>query len=401
MNRPLSGIRVIDCTFFVAGPSCGKCLYEWGAEVIKVEPPTGDPGRSHDPKAFNKDVGFDNQNYGKKGIVINMKDPEGAKLMLELISTADVFLTSYRPNALKKLGLDYESLHARFPKLIWAEVNGFGDEGPDADAPGFDTVAYWARSGLMNDFVEAGHPIVIPPVGFGDLNAGATLAGGIAAALYGREKTGKGEKVMISLYGQAIYNLGWIVADVQKGSKYPKTRTRPTFPLMNGFKCKDGKWIFMAIIEHGRYYESVMKLIGREDLINEEKYKDFFNAIRNCPEFTAILDEGFAKYTQAEWAQMLTEADIAYSTVRQTEEILSDPQALENNYIQEYEFRDGSKSMVATGPLKFGTVEAEPLAPAPRRGGEDTVELMKSLNYSEEQIRDMAEKKIVQAIWKD
>lgn len=401
MNRPLEGIRVIDCTFFVAGPSCGKCLYEWGAEVIKVEPPAGDPGRSRNPNDADRDTGFDNQNYGKKGIVIDMKTPDGTKLMLELIATADVFMTSYRPNALKKLGLDYETLHQCFPRLIWAEVNGFGDEGPDADAPGFDTVAYWARSGLMNDYVERGTPIVIPPVGFGDLNAGATLAGGIAAALYGREKTGVGEKVMLSLYGQAIYNSGWTLVDVQKGSQYPKTRTRPTFPLMNGFKCKDGKWIFMAVIEHGRYYESIMKLIGREDLINEEKYKDFFNAIRNCPEFTAILDEGFAKYTQDEWTKMLTEADIAHSTVRQTVEILSDPQAIENNYIQEYTYRDGSKNMFATCPVKFGTVEANALAQAPRRGGEDTVELMEQLNYTREQIKELAEKKVVQAIWKD
>ena len=252
MNRPLAGIKVVDCTFFIAGPSCGKCLAEWGADVIKVEPPKGDPCRTKIP-GDQRDVQFENVNNCKKGIVIDSKTEQGYQLLLDLIGTADVFITSYRTNALKKLGLDYETLHTKFPKLIWAQVNGFGDEGPDADAPGFDTVAYWARSGLMNDFVEPGAPIVIPPVAFGDLSAGVTLAGGIAAALYSRNQTGQGEKVMVSLYGQAIFSLGYALAQTQMGLQLPTSRKTPSFPMMNAFQCKDGKWSYMAIIEHERY----------------------------------------------------------------------------------------------------------------------------------------------------
>ena len=243
-----------------------------------------------------------------------------------------MFLTSYRTNALKKLGLDYESLSKEFPKLVWAQVNGFGDEGPDADAPGFDTVAYWARSGLMNDFVETGTPIIIPPVGFGDANAGVTLAGGIAAALYEREKTGHGDKVMLSLYGQAIYNLGHTIVDIQQhDGVYPKSRTWPAVP--------DGKWIYMAVLEHDRYYASVMKLIDREDLVDDRRFKSIFGAAINCPAFTAILDEGFMKYTQEEWIAKLTEADIAFSPVCQTADIVNDPQAIENNFVRDYTYR--------------------------------------------------------------
>lgn len=400
MNRPLQGIRVIDCTFFIAGPSCGKCLAEWGAEVIKIEPPTGDPARSKRP-GDQRNVIFENYNNSKKGVVINSKTPEGAKLMLELIATADVFLTSYRTKALVKLGLDYETLHQKFPRLVWAQVNGFGDEGPDADAPGFDTVAYWARSGLMNDFVEKGSPVVIPPVAFGDADAGSNLAGGIAAALYAREKTGVGDKVMISLYSQAIYNLGYALVQTQEGVKFPTTRKKPPFPLMNTFQCKDGRWIYVAILEHTRFYGVVMKLIGREDLVEDERFRELPQAIKNCPALTDILDEGFLKYTQAEWDDLLTKADIAHSTIRQTAEILEDAQAIENCYVQPFTYRDGSKGFQATGPIKFGTIDLDARTNAPRRGGEDTVEVLKTLNYSEAQIRDMAEKNIVQAIWKD
>ena len=401
MNKPLSNIRVIDCTFYVAGPSCGKCLSEWGAEVIKIEPPTGDPGRTVIP-GDTQDSDFENYNNTKKGIVINMKNPEGVVVLKKLLATADVFLTSYRTNALKKLGLDYESLSKEFPKPVWAQVNGFGDEGPDADAPGFDTVAYWARSGLMNDFVETGTPIIIPPVGFGDANAGVTLAGGIAAALYEREKTGHGDKVMLSLYGQAIYNLGHTIVDIQQhDGVYPKSRTWPAVPLMNSFKCKDGKWIYMAVLEHDRYYASVMKLIDREDLVDDRRFKSIFGAAINCPAFTAILDEGFMKYTQEEWIAKLTEADIAFSPVCQTADIVNDPQAIENNFVRDYTYRDGTSGKIAMGPIQFGNIELDEFTNAPRRGGEDTVEIMEGLGYTKEQIKELVELKAVKAIWKD
>ena len=399
LNKPLEGIRVIDSTFFVAGPSCGKTLAEWGAEVIKVEPPKGDPVRIKGLE--NHDFYYGNYNANKKGIIIDSKTEEGAKLMDELIATADVFLTSYRTKALVKLGLDYETLSRRYPKLIYAQITGYGDEGPDADLPGFDTAAYWARSGLMSDFVEPGSNIVNPPVGFGDLSAGAVMAGGIGAALYAREKTGKGDKVMLSLYGLSIFCLNYAVTEVQNSGVYPKTRLEPTFPLMNSFKCKDGKWIYMSILDHDRYYPVLMKLIDREDLVDHPVYKTIYKAYTVKKELTQILDEGFLRYTQEEWAQKLTEADIAFSVVRQVKDILTDEQAIENGYLQSLTYRDGTTNQFAAGPVKFGDTTLEPLRNAPRLEGEDTVEIMESLHYSRERIKELADKKVVRAIWKD
>ncbi len=396
MNKPLTGIRVIDCTFFAAGPSCGRTLAEWGAEVIKIEPPGGEP--NHDRRNPDKDIAFEAYNYGKKDIVINSKDPKGYQLMMDLIATADVFMTSYRTVALKKLGLDYETLSAKYPRLVWGSINGFGDEGPDAEAPGFDTVAYWAKSGLMNDFVSKGAPIVIPPVAFGDMSAGATLAGGIAAALFSREKTGRGDKVMVSLYGLAVYGLTSPLSAVQRQSNvFPGDRTQPAIALMNSYKCKDGKWVYMAVLEYERYFPVLMKLIGREDLINDPILSNRVSAYDHRPELTAVMDEGFSKYTQDEWCEMLTKADIAFSTVRQVADIPGDPQALANNYIAEYTYRDGSKEMYTTSPVKFGSIDLDALPPAPRTG-EDTVAILRDLGYSEEQVGQMIASGVVQAV---
>ena len=376
------------------------CLADWGAEVIKVEPPKFDPGRSKDPNDTNE-ASFNAYNRGKKGIIINSKDPDGDALMHKLIASADVFLTSYRTDALVRMGLDWESLHAKYPKLVWAQVNGFGDEGPDAAAPGFDTVAYWARSGATADFVQEGAPIIIPPVAFGDVNSGAVLAGGIAAALYGRDRTGVGEKVMVSLYGNALYNMTYPIYDVQTGGHYPKRRTDVAIPMMNSFLCKDGRWIYMAVLEYDRYYPTIMRLIGREDLLTDESFNTAAAGTAHKAQLTAILDEGFLKHTQAEWDQILTEADIAHSTIRTISEALTDAQALDNKYIFERTLRDGKTKMkYVASPVKFGNVEIPDVCLAPRRG-EDTVELMRGLGYSDESIREMAERGVVKAIFKD
>lgn len=252
----------------------------------------------------------------------------------------------------------------------------------------------------MADFVQEGQPIIIPPVAFGDVNSGAVLAGGIAAALYGRTKTGEGEKVMVSLYGQALYNMTYPVYDVQNGGTYPKSRTSAAIAMMNSFKCKDDKWIYMAILEYERYYPTVMKLIGREDLLEDPRFCTSAAGKQNQVELTAILDKGFLKYTRDEWDELLTKADIAHSTVRTIEESLTDPQALENNYIIERTVRGGGKLKISQTPVKFGTIEDDGFSLAPRRG-EDTVEIMRSLHYTDEQIHEMAEEGIVQAIFKD
>ncbi|EQE32323.1 coA-transferase III family protein, partial [Clostridioides difficile CD22] len=248
LNKPLEGVKVIDLTYFVAGPGTSKILADWGADVIKVEPSFGDPGRKTGatmtmPIDDYNNPFYSTYNSNKRGLSINLKSETGIEIMDKLLSEANVFVSSYRTGALKRLGLDYESLSKKHPHLIWGQINGFGDFGPAKDNAGFDTVAFWARSGAMLDIAEKDTSPINPPIAFGDATTSCSLSGGICAALYQQAKTGKGQKVMASLFGQAIWNASSLLASTQFSDEYPKTRKNAISPVINSYRCKDGKWI--------------------------------------------------------------------------------------------------------------------------------------------------------------
>lgn len=395
MNKPLEGVKVIDLTYFVAGPGTARILADWGADVIKVEPSFGDPGRktgaTMNMPVIDDEINpfYSVYNCNKKGLSINLKEEKGLEIMDELLKDANVFLSSYRTGALNRLGLDYETLSKKHPHLIWAQINGFGDYGPAKDNPGFDTVAFWARSGAMIDTAEKGTTIN-PPIGFGDATTSCSLAGGICAALYEQQKTGKGQKVMVSLFSQAIWNLSALVASTQYGDEYPKTRKNAISPVINSYRCKDDKWIFLSILEHERYYNDLCDVIDRPDLKDHIDFSTTTKGKENARELISIIDEGFSKYTQEEMVQKLTEKDIAHERIQHVKEVLEDPQALENNYIYEVENRDKSKTLMAMTPVKFNNIEVNLNNDAPTVG-EHNDEILANLGYSEEDIAKLYE----------
>lgn len=392
MNKPLKGVKVIDLTYFVAGPGTARILADWGADVIKVEPSFGDPGRKtgmtmNMPAINNKANPFYSiYNYNKKGLSINLKNKDGLKIMDELLKESNVFLSSYRTGALKRLGLDYETLSKKYPHIIWAQINGFGDYGPAKDNPGFDTVAFWARSGAMIDIAEKGTTIN-PPIGFGDATTSCSLAGGICAALYEQQKTGKGQKVMVSLFSQAIWNLSALIASTQYEDEYPKTRKNAISPVINSYKCKDDKWIFLSILEHERYYNDLCDVIDRPDLKDNPNFSTTIKGKENSKELIAIIDQGFNRYTQEEMVQKLKNKDIAHEKIQHIKEVLEDPQALENNYIYEVENKDKSKTLMAMTPIKFNNIEVNLNNDAPTIG-QDNEDILTNLGYTKEDIEN-------------
>lgn len=399
MNQPLKGVKVIDLTYFVAGPGSARILADWGADVIKVEPDFGDPGRKTgatmtmpvDDNASNPFYSVYNCN--KRGISINLKEEKGLEIMDRLLKDANVFISSYRTGALKRLGLDYETMSKKHPHIIWGQINGFGDYGPAKDNPGFDTVAFWARSGAMIDIAEVG-TTVNPAIGFGDATTSCSLAGGICAALYEQQKTGKGQKVMVSLFGQAIWNLSALIGSTQFDDKYPKTRKNSISPVINSYKCKDDKWIFLSILEHERYYSALLEAIQREDLLEDARFNTTLEAKKNAPEFIKIIDEGFIKFTRDEMVERLERLDIAHEKIQHVQEVLTDPQAIANNYVFEFENRDKSKNMMASTPVKFGNIEVNIDKDAPTIGQHND-EVLKEIGYSDEEIKEFYEKNIL------
>lgn len=394
-NKPLKGVKVIDLTYFIAGPGTAKILADWGADVIKVEPSFGDPGRKTGagmtmPVTDDINPLYNTYNANKKGLSLNLKTEEGLRILYELLKDANVFVSSYRTGALKRLGLDYDTLKVKFPHLIWAQINGFGDFGPAKDNAGFDTVAFWARSGAMLDLAEKDTTPLNPIIGFGDATTSGTLAGGISAALYHQLKTGEGQKVMVSLFGQAIWSASAAIASTQFADEYQKTRKNAISPVINSYCCKDNNWIFLSILEHERYFGTLCKVFGREDLIENEKFATTLAAKENGAELISILDKEFKKFTQDEIVKMFTEVDIAHERIQHVKDIVKDEQALANNYVHKFKYRNGEETYLASTPIKFGDIDVDIKCVAPKVG-EHGAEILGELGYNKEEIEKLIE----------
>ncbi|MGI5973393.1 MAG: CaiB/BaiF CoA transferase family protein [Oscillospiraceae bacterium] len=409
MFQPLKGVKVIDLTYFIAGPGTAKILADWGADVIKVEPSFGDPGRStgatmSTPTEPDCNPFYTAYNANKRGISLNLKSAEGTDILDKMLETADVFLTSYRTGALKRLGLDYKSLSEKHPHIVWAQINGFGDFGPAKDNAGFDTVAFWARSGAMIDITEKDTSPVNPLIGFGDATTSCSLSGGIAAALYQKAKTGKGCKVMVSLFAQAIWSESAGMVSTQYGDEYPKTRLNPGSPVMDTFRSSDNKWFYMSILEPDRYNDALMKELGRDDLVGDPRYCTAAASKAHSAEMVEILSAEFGKHTMDEIRGMFARADIAYDCVQHIKEVLDDPQALENLYLVPVKNNDGTVTKQPMTPIRFALSEPtciEDIAPTVDRQapkiGEHTVEVLKEYGYTDDQIAGFLDSGVVTA----
>lgn len=270
---PLAGVKVVELCEWVAAPACVRCLSEMGATVIKVEPPYGDAQRTQGPgfgceQTDLEDPTIDLNNTNKNFVSINLKNEEGMKFMKKLLADADIFVNNLRDKALNKMGLDYETLHKEFPTLIWAQMRGYGEYGPEKDSPGFDAVCWAARGGVANVFREDGESPAIAPQAFGDYNVGHMLATGIVSALFNRTRTGKGEKVVTNLYAGAIWGGNIGICATQFGAPYPKSRLHVPNPFNNTYRTYDDKWIYICMPQYDKYYPMMMGLFDHEDQID-------------------------------------------------------------------------------------------------------------------------------------
>lgn len=386
MKKPLEGIKVLDLSTYVAGPGTAAVLADWGADVIKIEGPKPEEGRKTGisvgcPIDDDCNPYYGSVNVGKRAISLNLKTDKGKDIMGKLLETADVFVTNVRARALVRLGLDWETLHEKYPRLIFAHAQGFGENGPQKDDPGYDTVAFWAKCGLMTDLGE-GEPLV-PVWGFADGFTNPILAGGIAAALFGRSVTGEGSKVMCSLYALGVYGLHTAVASTQYGDKFPRSRKNPSSPMANTYKCADDEWIMISNFDDRLYPVFLDKICGRPDLAEDPAYNNQGAYPEKNAEVVPIADAGFAKLASTEMSELLKECGIANTILGHFKDIAHDPQAIANNYVVPYTHRNGTTTMMSKPPVKFDDYTVNEILPYPNFA-EHTAEVLGEIGITDE-----------------
>ncbi len=407
MNKPLDGIRVIELSTFIAVPACARFFADNGADVIKIEAAGGDSvrwngtseGRPDDPY---ENTTFDLENANKRGVVLNLKTPEGKRIFSDLLSGADVFLTNWRPQALERMGLTYELLHEKYPSLVYGTLTGFGDRGPDKDLPGYDFTAYWARGGFMDSLRQKDEwPINLIP-GMGDHQAGMFLAAGVMAALFGAAKTGQGERVSVNLLHSSVWVQSIMVQAAQYteiGQKYPISRRTANNPFNCAYKTLDGRFMQISMPPFDMFYPKFMPLIGRADLVGDPRYT-MANITENGlhAEFIDILTEAFERKTAAQWDEIFTKNDIPHAVAQSWEEVLADPQARAADVFYEMDYPRGVTRSLVRQPVFIGD-ELPPYKKAPLLG-EHSEQVLREMGYSDEELSKLHSLGVY-ATWED
>ena len=395
---PLAGVKIVELADWVAGPAGVRMLGEFGAEIIKVENPKGDPQRTQcwgfgGRNTERCDPTYENVNANKDWISLNLKTEEGMAIMMDLLAEADVFVNGLRNKALIKLGLDWETLHEKFPRLIWAQMRGYGEWGEMRDEPGYDAVCWGARGGVNATFRQAGESPATAPQAFGDFNASSIFAGGICAALYGREKTGKGEKVVINLYHVAVWGQTFGIQSTQFGAQYPNHRTRVNNPFNNTYQSKDGVWFLICMPDYNRYYESMMKMLGQEDMLDNEQASTLTGMAENKlqPFVISKIEEGFATKDYEEWDRILLEEQVPHQKLFDFHDIMADEECYDTDMLRRYDSLDFGPRIFNTTPIRFGTWGDPPLILG-KPIGYHTARLLEARGYTSEQIAELEEK---------
>jgi crotonobetainyl-CoA:carnitine CoA-transferase CaiB-like acyl-CoA transferase len=395
------GVRVVELAQWVFVPVAGALLADWGADVIRIERLEGDPYRGLATQGIGTDRDGINlsmalANRGKRSIALNLRHEAGSAVLHELLASADVFLTSLRPGALARLGLDADVLRDRYPSLIYARGHGFGVRGPDANQPGYDSSAFWARGGVGHILTPPERDYPISQRGaMGDRNGAMALAFGIAAALLKRTRTGAGSVVDVSLLATAMWMLSSdLLAALNGGQATPVEGRGPQVnPLTGNYRTKDGRHIQLMFLQGDRYWPQFCRLVGRDDLIDDPRFVDLAARRTNSEACVAELDSVFAGHTFAEWKELLAELDAPWAPVQSVHEVIDDPQVAANGYVGEVSLDGGQTYRLPTVPLQLDG-QAPLLRRAPEHG-EHTEGLLLELGYDWDRITQLADDGVI------
>ena len=398
MKPILDGIRVLDVGSFVFGPAAATVMADFGADVIKLEPPaTGDPYRSlHQMPplpALDEDYCWTLTSRSKRSVALDLKDAEARELLLRLVDGADVFLTNYPVRVLENLALRYEDLHPRNPRLVYAHATGFGHEGPDAHKPGYDATAWWARTGLQDLVRPKGSPPAFPVPGMGDHPSAMALFGAIMMGLYRRERTGEGSHVRSSLLANGCWSNSIYLQAMLSGAEpyHHVDCSRPANAVVNQYETRDGRWLLLALVQEDKLWPRLCIAVERPELVDDERFRGKTERHANAQALYDILAPIFGSRDFAEWHKRLDDQEITFGGVAVTEELADDAQVEAAGIQVTTEDSQGRPVGTITSPIE---VEGSPKVP-PRRApaiGEHTDEVLGALGLAAEQLAALRER---------
>jgi crotonobetainyl-CoA:carnitine CoA-transferase CaiB-like acyl-CoA transferase len=401
MAGPLDGVKVVEITMFQQGPVAGTKLGDLGADVIKVEPLNGDPGRGF-MRIIGTMVGLKGRNYyfeqhnrNKRSIALDLKQEGGMEIFLKLIDETDVFVTNMSIEAPQKMGIGPEALLKRNPRLIYAHASGWGRKGPDANQLSFDYTGI-GRSGLMMSCGERGTPPSQVLPGLGDELGGMVCAWAVCAALYGREKTGKGQLVDTSLMGSLMCMQSLVLsAPAVLGQEFPReVRAQAGNPIYNHYRAKDDKWFILAHLQPDRYWPNVCRAMGMPELENDPRFNSIEARGENAQELIAIMDARFTTKTRDEWFEIFKKESLIYSPIQTLTEVVDDPQAMANDYVTWFDHPVLGRTKMVGFPWDYSQTPASVRREAPELG-QHTEEILLEMGYSWDNITELKDAKAI------
>src|SRR5256884_967698 len=384
-----SGLKVVDFASFIAGPGAAVILSDFGADVVKVEPPKGELWRIGQkiPPQPNSDIAYPFQlaNRNKRSLTLDLKSPSASAVLERLVKWADVFIVNTPHPARKKLKLEYEDVALWNPRLIYADLTGFGEKGPDASLPGFNIRAYWARSGLLSMTRDAGSPPTWPVAGSGDNATAVAIYAAIVTALYRRERTGKGSYVTTSLLAAGVWSASVFIQAALCGANFYglHDRAHPVNAALNVYRSSDGTW-FLLVITPDKI-PAVLKAMGREDLLTDPRFSDPKKLAENRPQLTAMLDEIFGSQPMSHWYEVFNGVHVTFGAVRDPQEVINDPRLRPNDIVDPLDGAGEKLTSTISSPIQVHGITKVPARRAPGIG-EHNDEVLKELGFTNDDI---------------
>ena len=384
-----SGLKVVDFASFIAGPGAAVILSDFGADVVKVEPPKGEMWRIGQkiPPQPNSDIAYPFQlsNRNKRSLTLDLKSPSASAVLERLVKWADVFIVNTPHPARKKLKLEYEDVAQWNPRLIYADLTGYGEKGPDASLPGFDLTAFWARSGLLSMTRDAGSPPTWPVSGSGDNATAVAIYAAVVTALYRRERTGKGSYVTTSLLAAGVWSASVFIQAALCGANFYglHDRAHPANAALNTYRASDGTW-FLLVATPDKI-PAVLKAMGREDLLTDPRFSDPKKLAENRPQLTAMLDEIFGSKPMTHWNEIFSGVHVTFGAVRDPRDVINDPQLRPNEIVVPVEGAGDKLTETINSPIQVHGVSKVPAKRAPKVG-EHNDQVLSELGFSAKEI---------------